>query len=84
MAASAAAVRPDFLARLSDGLWRRPGLFVLLLLTPPLLWLGIIYVAGRSYAEDQPRHGSLSLDRHSRRSSWWLERGRNKKPCCGD
>ena len=44
MAASAAAVRPDFLARLSDGLWRRPGLFVLLLLTPPLLWLGIIYV----------------------------------------
>ncbi len=32
------------LARMSDGLWRRPGLFVLLLLTPPLLWLGIIYV----------------------------------------
>ena len=45
MAASATAVRPDILARLSDGLWRRPGLFVLLLLlTPPLLWLGIIYV----------------------------------------
>ena len=44
MAASSAAVRPDFLARLSDGLWRRPGLFVLLLLTPPLLWLGIVYV----------------------------------------
>ena len=40
--------------------------------------------AGRSYAEEQPRHGSLSLDRHSRRSSLWLERGRNKKPCCGD
>ena len=32
------------LARLSDTLWRRPGLFILLLLTPPLLWLGIIYV----------------------------------------
>ena len=44
MAVSATAVRPDILARLSDGLWRRPGLFVLLMLTPPLLWLGIIYV----------------------------------------
>ncbi|MCE2521152.1 MAG: ABC transporter permease [Alphaproteobacteria bacterium] len=32
------------LTRLSDTLWRRPGLFILLLLTPPLLWLGIIYV----------------------------------------
>ncbi len=32
------------LAQLSDTLWRRPGLFILLLLTPPLLWLGIIYV----------------------------------------
>ncbi len=32
------------LARLSDTLWRHPGLFILLLLTPPLLWLGIIYV----------------------------------------
>lgn len=31
-------------ARLSDLFWRRPGLLLLLLLTPPLLWLGIIYI----------------------------------------
>jgi putative spermidine/putrescine transport system permease protein len=30
--------------RLSDSLWRRPRLLVLLLLTPPALWLGIIYL----------------------------------------
>jgi putative spermidine/putrescine transport system permease protein len=30
--------------RLSDLLWRRPRLLLLLLLTPPLLWLGIIYL----------------------------------------
>jgi len=30
--------------RLSDLFWRRPNLLVLLLLTPPLLWLGIVYV----------------------------------------
>ena len=29
---------------LSDMFWRRPRLFLLLLLTPPLLWLGIIYL----------------------------------------
>ena len=31
-------------SRFSDLLWRRPELLLLLLLTPPLLWLGIIYL----------------------------------------
>jgi putative spermidine/putrescine transport system permease protein len=30
--------------RASDLLWRRPGLLLALLLTPPLLWLGIVYL----------------------------------------
>ncbi|QDL93388.1 ABC transporter permease [Paroceanicella profunda] len=30
--------------RLSDAFWRRPGLLLTLLLLPPLLWLGIVYV----------------------------------------
>ncbi|MEO5323505.1 ABC transporter permease [Mesorhizobium sp. CC13] len=29
---------------LSDLLWRRPGLLLLLMLAPPLLWLGIVYI----------------------------------------
>lgn len=33
-----------WLVRLSDTLWRRPGLLLLLLITPPALWLGIIYL----------------------------------------
>ncbi|NND92997.1 MAG: ABC transporter permease [Granulosicoccus sp.] len=32
------------LAALSDALWRRPGLFVFLLLVLPVLWLGIVYL----------------------------------------
>ena len=28
----------------SDALWRRPNLLLLLLVTPPLLWLGIVYL----------------------------------------
>jgi putative spermidine/putrescine transport system permease protein len=32
------------LARLSDLFWRRPGLFLVLLLALPLLWLGVIYI----------------------------------------
>jgi putative spermidine/putrescine transport system permease protein len=31
-------------ARASDGLWRRPRLFLVLLLLPPALWLGVIYL----------------------------------------
>ncbi len=30
--------------RLSDAFWRRPGLLVALLLAPPLLWLGVVYL----------------------------------------
>jgi putative spermidine/putrescine transport system permease protein len=36
--------RASLPGRLSDYLWRHPTLFLVLLLTPPLLWLGIIYV----------------------------------------
>lgn len=36
--------RDGLLARLSDALWRRPTLFLILLLAPPALWLGIIYL----------------------------------------
>jgi putative spermidine/putrescine transport system permease protein len=32
------------LRRFSDALFRRPALFLFLLLTPPLLWLGIVYL----------------------------------------
>jgi putative spermidine/putrescine transport system permease protein len=31
-------------SRLSDLFWRRPGLLLALLIAPPLLWLGVIYV----------------------------------------
>ncbi len=33
-----------WLARLSDALWRRPRLFLALLLAPPVLWLGVVYL----------------------------------------
>ncbi|MGF0539142.1 ABC transporter permease [Agrobacterium sp. ES01] len=32
------------LGRLSDLFWRKPTLFLILMLIPPLLWLGIIYI----------------------------------------
>lgn len=37
-------VRDSALARLSDLFWRRPGLLLALMLAPPLLWLGVIYI----------------------------------------
>ncbi|MDD3447164.1 MAG: ABC transporter permease [Zavarzinia sp.] len=37
-------VTESVLSRLSGALWRRPRLLLLLLLAPPLLWLGIVYV----------------------------------------
>ncbi|MDH4988142.1 ABC transporter permease [Aminobacter anthyllidis] len=43
----AAAILPrrgGFVGSLSDLLWRRPGLLLLLMLGPPLLWLGIVYI----------------------------------------
>ncbi|BCH27420.1 spermidine/putrescine ABC transporter permease [Mesorhizobium sp. L-8-10] len=33
-----------FFGTLSDAFWRRPGLLLLLMLTPPVLWLGIVYL----------------------------------------
>lgn len=35
---------PSLAGRLSDTLWRRPGLLLALLLAPPLLWLGVVYL----------------------------------------
>jgi putative spermidine/putrescine transport system permease protein len=46
-AISAPAITPGrqgLMGRLSDLLWRRPNLLLVLMLVPPLLWLGIIYV----------------------------------------
>jgi putative spermidine/putrescine transport system permease protein len=39
-----AAPSGGLLARLSDLFWRRPKLFLVLLLALPLLWLGVIYI----------------------------------------
>lgn len=33
-----------YASRTADLLWRRPGLLILLLLIPPLLWLGVLYI----------------------------------------
>ncbi len=44
MELAAASGKPGLLGRLSDVFWRKPGLFVFLLLLPPLLWLGVIYI----------------------------------------
>jgi putative spermidine/putrescine transport system permease protein len=41
---TAAATNPGMLERFSAAIWRQPRLLVFLMLTPPLLWLGIIYV----------------------------------------
>ena len=46
-AISAPAITPGrqgLMGRLSDLFWRRPNLRLVLMLVPPLLWLGIIYV----------------------------------------
>ncbi|MGO6688034.1 ABC transporter permease [Rhizobium leguminosarum] len=36
--------RGGLFGRLSDAFWRHPKLLLFLMLTPPLLWLGIIYI----------------------------------------
>ena len=36
--------RGGTLGALADTLWRRPGLLLLIMLGPPLLWLGVIYI----------------------------------------
>ena len=35
---------PSIWTRLSDVFWKKPGLVIFLLLLPPLLWLGIVYI----------------------------------------
>ncbi len=44
MAGAVSAAREGLAARVSDLLWRRPGLLLLLMLTPPLIWLGVVYL----------------------------------------
>ena len=44
MADATAPTAPTLAGRMSDLLWRRQGLLVLLLILPPALWLGIIYL----------------------------------------
>jgi len=41
---SANAIHSDLMGRISDALWRYPRLFLALLLIPPLLWLGVVYL----------------------------------------
>jgi putative spermidine/putrescine transport system permease protein len=42
--ALASPLRSGGIMRLSDALWRRPRLLVFLLLAPPALWLGVVYL----------------------------------------
>ncbi len=35
---------PGFTVKISDTLWRKPNLLLVLLLAPPVLWLGIVYL----------------------------------------
>lgn len=49
MMSDAAAAAPGaspggFLSRFSGLLWRKPGLLLVLLLAPPVLWLGVVYL----------------------------------------
>jgi putative spermidine/putrescine transport system permease protein len=41
---SAAFAQPSLLSRISSALYRHPRLLLMLLLAPPLLWLGVIYL----------------------------------------
>ena len=44
MTAAVIALEGGFTRRLSDIFFRRPSFLLLLLLVPPLLWLGIVYL----------------------------------------
>ena len=48
MSVPAAAVAPSVAGRVSAALYRRPGLVLVLLLVPPLMWLGVIYLGSLS------------------------------------
>lgn len=43
-AAATIAPRGGLTGRLADGLWRHPRVHLLLLLIPPVLWLGVVYL----------------------------------------
>jgi len=43
-AAATIAPRGGLTGRVADGLWRHPRVHLLLLLIPPLLWLGVVYL----------------------------------------
>lgn len=44
MSIGSPATSTSLLNRMSDVLWRRPKLLLVLMLAPPLLWLGVVYV----------------------------------------
>ncbi len=53
---------PTWLERLSDTFWRRPTLLLAVLLAPPLLWLGVVYL-GSLFA--LLAHSFFSIDEFS-------------------
>jgi putative spermidine/putrescine transport system permease protein len=61
-ATSIGAKRGGVSSAISDALFRNPGLFLFLLLTPPLLWLGVIYL-GSLFA--LLAHSFFSIDEFS-------------------
>jgi putative spermidine/putrescine transport system permease protein len=61
-AASISSERGGLLRSISDELFRKPGLFLFLLLTPPLLWLGVVYL-GSLFA--LLAHSFFSIDEFS-------------------
>ncbi|WP_112322283.1 ABC transporter permease [Oceanibium sediminis] len=60
--------RPGPMGRMSDLLWRRPGLLILLLILPPALWLGVIYLGAlfallaQSFFSIDPFSGLISYE----------------------
>ncbi|MEQ8666743.1 MAG: ABC transporter permease [Rhodospirillales bacterium] len=52
----------DFWGRASDVLWRTPRLLLFLMLTPPLMWLGVVYL-GSLFA--LLAHSFFSIDEYS-------------------
>ena len=91
LAAPGATTKDGLLRRLSDVFMRRPRLFLALLLTPPLLWLGVAYLGSLAalpdtvvraervlgQLEDASRHG-FSLDERSVEAIGRAEARRNR------
>ena len=36
--------RGGVIGHLSDFFWRRPGMLIAVMLAPPLIWLGVVYI----------------------------------------